>query len=77
MEKFGNFEKTVLVTKRETEVLEMIVKEYTNLEIGKMLFISTRTVDAHRRNILQKIGAKNTAGLVKYAVRSGIVNLDT
>lgn len=56
------------ITEREMEVLELIIKEFTNPEIAKKLFISSRTVDAHRRNLLQKTGARNTAGLVRYAM---------
>lgn len=58
----------VSITEREIEVLELIVKEFTNQEIADKLFISPRTVDAHRRNLLQKTGARNTAGLVRYAL---------
>lgn len=64
----------VHITERELEVLQMIVKEYTNQEIAEKLYISPRTVDAHRRNLLQKTGARNTAGLVKYAFQNGLVN---
>ena len=60
------------ITDREKDVLKLIVDEFTNQEIADKLFISVRTVDAHRRNLLQKIGAKNTAGLVKYAIENGI-----
>lgn len=60
----------VELTDRELEVLQLIVNEYTNQEIADELFISVRTVDAHRRNLLQKTGAKNTAGLVKYAIEN-------
>jgi DNA-binding NarL/FixJ family response regulator len=60
----------VSLTDRELEVLELIVNEFTNQEIADKLFISVRTVDAHRRNLLQKTGAKNTAGLVKYAIKN-------
>lgn len=60
----------VNITEREMEVLKLIVDEYTNQEIADQLFISIRTVDAHRRNLLQKTGAKNTAGLVKYAIQN-------
>lgn len=62
------------ITERELEVLQMIVKEFTNQEIAEKLYISPRTVDAHRRNLLQKTGARNTAGLVKYAFQHGLVN---
>jgi len=56
------------LTDREIEVLGLIVKEYSNQEIADTLFISLRTVDAHKRNLLEKTGSKNTAGLVLYAV---------
>lgn len=58
------------ITERELEVLKLIVNEFTNQEIADQLYVSVRTVDAHRRNLLQKTGAKNTAGLVKYAIKN-------
>ncbi len=60
----------VHITEREREVLKLIVNEFTNQEIADKLFVSVRTIDAHRRNLLQKTGAKNTAGLVKYALKN-------
>jgi len=65
----------IILTKRESEILKLIVKEHTNSEIADLLNISTRTVDAHRRNLLEKIGARNTAGLVKFAVERKLFNL--
>jgi len=56
------------LTRREKDVLRLIVEEFTNQEIADKLFISVRTVDAHRRNLLEKTGARNTAGLVKFAI---------
>lgn len=56
------------LTKREKDVLRLIVEEYTNQEIADKMFISVRTVDAHRRNLLEKTGARNTAGLVRFAI---------
>jgi len=64
------------LTDREKEVLELIVKEHTNQEIADKLYISIRTVDSHRRNLLQKTGAKNTAGLVTYAIRHNLVDIE-
>lgn len=61
------------LTKREVEILSLISEEMTNNEIGEKLFISPRTVDTHRRNLLQKLGVKNTAGLVKFAVQNNLV----
>lgn len=62
----------VNITDREHEVLKLIVNEFTNQEIADQLFVSVRTVDAHRRNLLQKTGAKNTAGLVKFALKNNL-----
>jgi len=60
------------LTNRETEILKLIAEEFTNNEIAEQLFISPRTVDTHRRNLIQKLHAKNTAGLVRYAIRHKI-----
>ncbi len=60
------------LTRREKDVLNLIVQEFTNYEIAQKLFISVRTVDAHRRNLLEKTGARNTAGLVKYALENNL-----
>ncbi len=56
------------LTDREKEVLHLILKEYSNKEIADSLFVSVRTVDAHKRNLLDKTGSKNVAGLVLYAI---------
>lgn len=74
-EKQGERREEDLLTDRELEVLHLICLEFTNREIGEKLGISVRTVDAHRRNILQKTGARNTAGLVKYAFRYRLFQL--
>lgn len=63
------------LTDRELEVLGLICEEYINREIADKLGISVRTVDAHRRNLLQKTAAKNTAGLVKFAIRHRLFTL--
>jgi DNA-binding NarL/FixJ family response regulator len=65
------------LTARELEVLQLIAQEFSNPEIAEKLFISIRTVDTHRRNLLEKLGLKNTAGLVKYAIMNGLVQEDT
>ena len=65
----------IKLTNRELEVLKLIAEEYSNPEIANQLFISIRTVDTHRRNLLDKLKAKNTAGLVKYAMKHGIVDM--
>jgi len=63
-----------LLTRREKEVLQLITQEYTNQEIADKLFISLHTVDNHRSSLLQKLDAKNTAGLVKKAIENGLVD---
>lgn len=63
------------LTRREREVLQLIAEEHTNPEIAEKLFISTRTVDTHRRNLILKLNAKNTAGLVRYAIKYELVEL--
>jgi DNA-binding NarL/FixJ family response regulator len=57
---------------REIQIISMLVKEMTSQEIGDKLFISKRTVEGHRNNIMEKIGVKSAVGLVKFAVKYGI-----
>jgi DNA-binding NarL/FixJ family response regulator len=61
------------LTSREKEILKLICAEYTTQEIAEKLFLSTRTVEGHRNNMLEKTGLRNTAGLVLYAVRLGLL----
>jgi DNA-binding NarL/FixJ family response regulator len=61
-----------ILSNREKEVMTFIVKELNSSEIAEKLFISKRTVDGHRKNIINKLNLKNTAGLVKYAIQNGI-----
>lgn len=63
------------LSEREKEILLLICKGLTNYEIADMLFISKRTVDKHRANILEKTGCKNTANLVVYAIKNGLVEI--
>ncbi|ATL46018.1 hypothetical protein COR50_01935 [Chitinophaga caeni] len=62
----------VSLTKRERQVLKLITEEFTNQEIADQLCISLRTVETHRLNMTQKLAVKNTAGLVKEAIRMGL-----
>jgi DNA-binding NarL/FixJ family response regulator len=62
-------------TKRELEVLNLICREHTTAEIAKQLFISNRTVESHRKNLLEKSGVRNMAGLVVYAMQNNLVDL--
>lgn len=61
------------LTRREKEVLSLIVKEYTSEEIANELFITVKTVEAHRSNLIQKLSVKNVAGLVRVALEKGLV----
>ena len=61
----------VRLTTREREVLKLIAEGKSSKEIGDLLFISARTVEHHRANIMEKLNLKNTADLVKYAVQKG------
>ncbi|MBS1588781.1 MAG: response regulator transcription factor [Bacteroidetes bacterium] len=63
----------IQLNEREIQVLELICKEYTTAEIGKEIFLSTRTVEGIRSALIEKFGVRNTAGLVIYAIRYGIV----
>jgi DNA-binding NarL/FixJ family response regulator len=69
----NHVQKQANLTKREKEVLDLIVKEYTNQEIAAALFLSLSTIEFHRTSMLQKLGVKNTAGLVRVAVQTGLV----
>ena len=62
------------LTKRELEILRLISSEFTNVEIAEKLFISDNTVFTHRKNLLSKLGARNTAGLIRSASKLGLLN---
>jgi DNA-binding NarL/FixJ family response regulator len=63
----------IKITKREQEILNLIAAGRTSTEIADKLFLSVRTVESHRYNLMQKLGIKNTAGLIRFAV----MNTDT
>lgn len=62
------------ITKRELEILELVVAGKSSPEIAEQLFISRRTVDTHRNNLMQKLDIHNTASLVRYALEHNLVN---
>ena len=64
----------VQLTEREKEVLKLIALEYTTPEIAEKLFISTNTVETHRKNLMSKLKVKNIAGLVKFALQTGLIS---
>jgi len=61
------------LTERELEILQLLAKEYTNDKIAAELHISYRTVETHRKNIMQKTKSGNLAGLIKYAYSKGLI----
>jgi DNA-binding NarL/FixJ family response regulator len=63
-----------LLTKREIEILKLIADGKSSREISNLLFISTRTVEKHRANIMEKMDVKKTADLVKHAVQKGLIS---
>lgn len=62
------------LTNREREILQLIAEGFTSKQIGEMLYISDKTVENHRANIMGKLDIHDTAGLVRYAVRIGLVD---
>ena len=66
-------ENVFILTKREKEIIELLAKEYTNEKIAEELNISYRTVETHRKNIMQKTNSHNLAGLLKYFYSSNLL----
>ncbi|MDX1348681.1 MAG: response regulator transcription factor [Putridiphycobacter sp.] len=64
---------SITISEREIEIITLIAEGFTNIEISERLFISKHTVNTHRKNIMAKIGVKNTAGIVMYAVRENYI----
>ena len=61
------------LTIREKEILGLIIKEYTTEEMANKLFLSAKTIESHRSNLIQKLGVKNSAGLVRVAFEKGLI----
>ncbi|NCB67707.1 MAG: response regulator transcription factor [Bacteroidia bacterium] len=66
----------VKLTHREQEVLELILLELTSREIAEKLFISKQTVDSHRISLMEKTGSKSVVGLIKYALRNHLIDIN-
>ncbi len=62
----------IALTERETDILQLICQEYSTKDISEKLFISPKTVEAHRSKLMEKIGCKNVVGMVTYAILNGI-----
>jgi DNA-binding NarL/FixJ family response regulator len=65
---------SIQLTKREEEVLNLICQQFTSEEIGEKLFISVKTVNGHRNNLLEKTNSRNTAGLVIFALKNNLAD---
>lgn len=63
------------LSKREMEILQLVVEGFSNKEISEKLFISIRTVETHKTHVLQKLNLKSTVDLVKYAIKNKIIEL--
>ncbi|MFH0893714.1 MAG: response regulator transcription factor [Bacteroidota bacterium] len=68
-------EKDYMLTPREMEVLQYVAKGMSNKEIADQLFISIRTVDCHKNHMIQKLKVRNSAELIAYAVKNGLIQL--
>ena len=64
----------VMISKRECEIITLIAEGFTNQQIADKLFISSHTVNTHRKNIMAKLGVKNTAGIVMYAIKTNLTS---
>ena len=69
----GEASHTELLTPREEEIVKLVAEAHTNEEIAEMLFISKKTVERHRANILEKLGMRDRVELTRYAIRRGLV----
>ena len=64
----------VILSERENEIITLIAEGLTNAQIAEQLFLSNHTINTHRKNIMGKLGVKNTAGIVMYAVKTNLVS---
>lgn len=70
----GDTDPYALLTRREREVLQLVVEGFTNPQIARRLFIDTRTVETHRAHVMEKLGLRNLAELVRFAVQRGLLD---
>ncbi len=75
IKRVGPDDDEVRLTRRELEVLDLVSKGLSNQEIADKLFISRRTVDGHKANLIQKTGSKNIVDLLVYAIKKGLVSI--
>ncbi|MBX2845942.1 MAG: LuxR C-terminal-related transcriptional regulator, partial [Saprospiraceae bacterium] len=72
-ESLREMKSTASISEREREIIRLIADEFTTKEIAEQLHLSPHTIESHRQNIMLKLGAKNSAGLVKYAIQKGLI----
>ncbi len=65
------------LTKREKEIVSLVAEGYKNREVAEKLQISVKTVETHRANIMNKLALRNLAQLIHYAIRTGMVNMQS
>ncbi|KFF05495.1 response regulator [Flavobacterium reichenbachii] len=68
------YQENQILSPREIEIIKLIALEYSGKEISEELFISSNTVETHRKNIMRKLDIKSTIGLVKYAIKNNLIN---
>ncbi|RYZ52835.1 MAG: response regulator transcription factor [Sphingobacteriales bacterium] len=74
-EKPGKYDDTVTLSNRELDIIKMAAKEMSSAEIAEALFINVRTVETHRKRIMEKTGSKNFIGSILYAIRRDYITL--
>lgn len=72
----AKFDPKEILTPREKEVLQLIFEEKTTAEIAEALFLSPRTVEGYRKNMLDKVGVRNSVGLILFGLKSGLLSLE-
>ena len=63
------------LTKREIEILRLVVEDFSNIEIGNQLHISSTTVETHRRNLMKKLGVSTAIGLMRWGLKNGLIEV--
>lgn len=71
-----DFSKSITFTKREVEIIKMVCRELSTKQIANSLFISSRTVENHKKNIMEKTQTKNFIGVILYALKINAINID-
>ena len=65
------------ISKRETQIIELVSLEFSTKEIALKLFISRETVNTHRKNIMRKLNVRNSAGMIRRSFECGYLNIET